>query len=107
MPIVVAGAALATAPSFLGGLLLAIANPKAFAAIGAVFTSVVVFPAQPMIDASIKSAALVVLVFCVNIVWLVLGAALSRLLRHPRLGRLVNIGFAVSLLVSVALAVLV
>ena len=106
-PVVTSGAVLKDAPSFPGGLLLAIANPKAFAAIGAVFTSVVVYPANPMIDASVKAAALVVLVFCVNIVWLVLGAALSRLLRHPRLGRLVNVGFAISLLVSVALALLV
>ena len=36
-----------TAPSMVGGLLLAIANPKAFAAIGAVFAGVVVLPEQP------------------------------------------------------------
>ncbi|MBL4720568.1 MAG: LysE family transporter [Alphaproteobacteria bacterium] len=105
-PVLAADVEKATAPSLYGGLLLAIANPKAFAAVIAVFASITVYPEHPVIDAALKSAALAVLVTGVNCIWLALGAALSRLLHHPRLGRVVNIGFAILLLLSVGLVVL-
>ncbi len=95
------------APSLPGGFLLAIANPKAFAAIGAVFASFTLLPAEPVLDATVKTAVLVAVIVLVNIVWLFLGAGLSRLLRNPKSGRAINILFAVLLVLSVGLAALI
>lgn len=94
------------APAFLGGYLLAIANPKAYAAIGAVFSSVIVIADAPIPDATVKLAVLSTVIVVVNSTWLILGAGLARLLRHPIAGRIANIAFAVLLIASVALAFL-
>ncbi len=95
-----------TAPSMIGGLLLAIANPKAFAAFGAVYASVVIFPEQPTLDAATKLATLLGVIVIVTTSWLVLGAFLARILRHPRTGRVINLLFAMLLVLSVAMAAL-
>ena len=95
------------APSMMGGLLLAIANPKAFAAIGAVYASVVIVPEQPTLDATAKLASLFAVIVIVNTSWLVLGAFLARVLRHPRTGRVINLLFATLLVLSVAMAALI
>lgn len=94
------------APSMAGGFLLAIANPKAFAAIGAVYAGIMVAPERPLLDAAVKVAVLVAVIVVVNTAWLMLGASFAAFLRHPRIGRAVNIAFAVLLVVSVAAAVL-
>lgn len=86
-------------PAFLAGFLLAIANPKAYAAIGATYASVA-------LDAAVKIAILTGVILLVNGVWLALGAALARRLRSPRASRALNIGFALLLLGSVTLGVL-
>ena len=95
-----------TAPSIIGGLLLAIANPKAFAAFGAVYASVVIVPEQPGLDAATKLATLLGVIVIVTTSWLVLGAFLARILRHPRTGRVINLLFAILLVLSVAMAAL-
>ena len=95
-----------TAPSIIGGLLLAIANPKAFAAFGAVYASVVIVPEQPALDAATKLATLLGVIVIVTTSWLVLGAFLARILRHPRTGRVINLLFAILLVLSVAMAAL-
>ncbi len=94
------------APSLAGGLLLAIANPKAFAAIGAVYAGIEVVPGRALADAAWKIAVLFAVIVIVNSAWLLLGASFSRLLRHPRIGRAANVTFAVLLVLSVAAAVL-
>lgn len=96
----------ASAPSLGSGLILALANPKAYAALGAVYSSVTVVEAAPTADATIKLVTLGVLVILCNGSWMLLGAALTRTLSDPRRARAVNIGFAMLLLASVALAVL-
>ncbi len=106
-PILTQDVASETAPSAIGGLLLAIANPKAFAAIGAVYASVVIVPDQPGLDASVKVAALFGVIVIVNSSWLALGAVLARLLRRPRSGRAINLLFALLLVLSVVMAVLI
>ena len=95
------------APSVLGGLLLAIANPKAFAAIGAVYAGVVVVPEQPTLDALAKITTLFAVIVIVNTSWLVVGAYLARVLRQPRTGRVINLLFATLLVLSVAMAALI
>lgn len=92
------------APSFGGGLLLAIANPKAFAAIGAVYVGIAVAPGRAGLDAALKIAALFGVILIVNTAWLGLGASFATLLRRPRIGRAANITFAVLLVLSVAVA---
>ncbi len=94
------------APAFAGGYLLAIANPKAYAAIGAVYSSVIVVADAPIQDAAVKLIVLSSVIVSVNSTWMVLGAGLARLLRHPTAGRSANIVFAVLLVGSVALAFL-
>jgi threonine/homoserine/homoserine lactone efflux protein len=94
------------APSLAGGLLLAVGNPKAFAAIGAVYAGIAVVPDLPLWDAVIKVATLSAAIVVINTSWLLTGAALSRFLRHPRIGRVVNGMFALLLVLSVALAFL-
>jgi len=99
-------AARQAAPRFVPGFLLAIANPKAFAAIGAVYSGRTLIGESPFADAAAKVAALGLVILVVNPAWLSFGAAFSRVLADPRLGRAANITFAVMLLASLALAFL-
>lgn len=94
------------APSYMSGYLLAIANPKAYAAIGAIFASRVVLPDDPVADAVLKVAVLAAVVVAVNLTWLVVGAALAAVLTDPKASRIANVGFAVLLVASLALAFL-
>ena len=96
----------AKAPAFPGGFLLAVANPKAFAAIGAVYAGHSVVPGDLAADAAAKIAALVPVIVLVNSVWLVFGTLVARVLHDPRRSRIANVVFAVLLVTSVALAVL-
>ncbi len=90
------------APSFLPGFSLAIANPKAFAAIGAVYSSHTVVVDSLMIDTGIKLLALALFIIIFSVIWLAFGAAFSRFLRKPLIGRIINIMFACMLVLSVA-----
>lgn len=127
-PILIAGAAayilylafkIATAPpqalnvsddtpsSFVGGLFLALANPKAYAAIAAVFASVSLVQRDIAWDAGLKVAVLSVMVALINTAWLFVGAGLSRMLSDPVNARIVNVLFAAALVLAVILAVAV
>jgi threonine/homoserine/homoserine lactone efflux protein len=86
--------------------MLAIANPKAFAAIGAVYTGATVLPGEIFFDAAVKIAALLAVMVTVNTAWLFFGSMLSKVLHDPRASRIANITFAVLLVASVALALL-
>ncbi len=94
------------APSFPSGFFLAVANPKAYAAIGAVFSSNRLIEANLPWDAVAKVAALTPVILIVNTAWLVFGAVLSSFLRDPTTGRIANIVFAVMLVLSVSLVAL-
>jgi threonine/homoserine/homoserine lactone efflux protein len=98
-----AGSAAAAAPSALGGLLLGVANPKAWVAIGAVFVSVRV-AAGAVLDAGIKTVALTVLIVVINTAWLAAGASLAPVLRDPARARRANALLATALVVSTAAA---
>lgn len=95
----------ARAPSFAAGVLLSLVNPKAYAAMAALYSGFVLIPDVPFLDAVAKWLVLVAVIALVNICWLWGGSLLTRHLRDPRLNRIVNIGFAVLLIVSVVLAV--
>jgi threonine/homoserine/homoserine lactone efflux protein len=93
-------------PALLGGLLLAAANPKAYAAIGAVYSSAAPLARPADLDAALKVAALTGVIVVVNTAWMLFGATLGGLLRRPRSARIINVAFAVLLVASVALTVL-
>ena len=93
------------APPVYGGLLLAIANPKAYAAIGAVYSSATLV-AEPLADAGAKVIVLGIVIVAVNSGWLVFGAGIAGLMRRPRAGRILNLVFAGLLVASFALSVL-
>jgi threonine/homoserine/homoserine lactone efflux protein len=92
-------------PSFAGGYALAIANPKAYAAIGAVYSGHSIIAGDLFADAAVKVAALSAVIVAANIAWLVFGSAFSGFLRDPARGRIASITFALLLVASVALAV--
>ena len=93
------------APSLIAGFALAIANPKAYAAIGAVYSGNVLVQGDVLADAAFKIAALCCMILAINTLWLFFGSLVSRFLRDPRWSRIANITFAALLLVSVAFAV--
>ena len=96
----------ADAPAFKTGFLLAIANPKAFTAIGAVYSGNVLVENAVGWDALAKIFFLMIVIFLVNMLWLVAGSAFSAVLSNPRISRTVNIVFAILLIASVGLALL-
>ncbi|MDF2371531.1 MAG: LysE family translocator [Rhizobiaceae bacterium] len=104
-PVVSVKADDAKTPSFFGGYVLAVANPKAFAAIGAVYSGSILFPDNLLIDAVAKLTILMLVIIAVNSAWMVFGSALSSVLSDPRKGRIANVIFALLLIGSVALVV--
>jgi threonine/homoserine/homoserine lactone efflux protein len=93
-------------PSFLGGFFLNLANPKAYAAMAALFSGFVLLTGQPAWDALLKGAILLAIVSTVNFSWLLVGAALSRAFRRPATNRALNVAFALLLVASVVLVLL-
>jgi threonine/homoserine/homoserine lactone efflux protein len=95
------------APGFGQGIFLGLGNPKAYAAMAALCSSFILVPDAPWSDALAKMLLVAATVIPVNIGWSLLGATLTRWLRDPRLGRAINIFFALALIASVALTLLV
>lgn len=104
-PLVAAGES-ARRPGFASGVWLSLLNPKAYAAMAALFSGFVLMEDRPLLDTGLKIALLVAIVTLVSTGWLFAGAALARLFRTPRLSRALNLAFAALLVVSVALALL-
>jgi len=94
------------APAFGGGFLLAIANPKAYLAIAAVFAGSGSLFGDHALDALAKTAILTVMIVLIHVCWLLAGASLSRMLHDPRRSRIVNVSLAASLVVMTAVALI-
>jgi threonine/homoserine/homoserine lactone efflux protein len=92
------------APAFGGGFLLAIANPKAYLAIAAVFAGTTIFAEDHTLDAVVKIALLSVMIVVIHLCWLLAGASLSRVLQDPTTSRIVNVSLAAALVVTTAIA---
>ena len=88
-------------PIFVAGVLLSLINPKGYAAMAALYSGFALVPGQVVLDATVKLAGLTIVIAVVNTGWLLVGATLTRLFRHPRSNRTVNVVFAVLLLGSV------
>ncbi|MEQ8248981.1 MAG: LysE family transporter [Alphaproteobacteria bacterium] len=94
-------------PPLLAGLILSLLNPKAYASMAALFSGFVLIPDAPFVDAGAKLFVLVAVIATVDLAWLFAGAALTRIFRHPISNRIVNLFFAMLLIVSVVLALAV
>jgi threonine/homoserine/homoserine lactone efflux protein len=86
-----------TSPSFAPGFALALANPKAWFAIAAVFTASTLVAGSSALDAALKVAVLSVMIIAIHLAWVFAGASLSRFLRDPLISRIANVVFAVVL----------
>ena len=93
-------------PSILAGFFLGLANPKAYAAMAALFSGFVLIHGRPGTDAILKALLLVCIMTAVDLAWLLAGSALTRCFREPALNRAINVAFAVLLVASVGLALL-
>jgi threonine/homoserine/homoserine lactone efflux protein len=93
-------------PTFLAGLLLSLINPKGYAAMAALFSSIALVRDRLALDFAAKTIVLVAVISAVNVGWLFAGAALTRQFRDPRTSRIVNVALAALLLLSVAFALL-
>jgi len=93
-------------PAFAGGFLLAIANPKAYLAIAAVFAGTSIFGEDHALDAAVKTALLSAMIVTIHIGWLSAGASLSRILQDPTSSRIVNVSLAISMVVMTLFALL-
>ena len=89
-----------------GGFLLAVANPKAYLAIAAVFAGTSIIGENSALDAAVKIALLGVMIVIIHMCWLLAGASLSRVLQHATGARIVNVSLAAGLLVTTAIALL-
>jgi len=91
-------------PSFMDGVFLSLVNPKAYAAMAALFSGFALVSGAPGTDLVLKIAVLTGLILTVEFAWLALGAVLKRLFRNPRVSRALNLVFALLLLASLAFA---
>jgi threonine/homoserine/homoserine lactone efflux protein len=87
------------APGFVGGIMLALANPKAYLAIAAVFSGTTIL-VDHAIDALVKTALLTTMIVAIHLSWLFAGASLSRALHDPLTSRIVNVGLATILVAT-------
>ncbi len=94
-------------PTWIAAIFVSLANPKAYAAMAAMFSGFVLVIASPLGDTLAKAAMLLVVIGVVNVAWLYAGSALTPLLREPKANRIINICFAAALIVSVAAAALI
>jgi threonine/homoserine/homoserine lactone efflux protein len=93
------------APSFAGGFLLGVANPKAYLAIAAVFAGTTLAVESRLLEATLKTAVLAIMIVVIHVVWLIAGVSLSRLLQHPVSARIVNLLFAAILIGTTIMAI--
>ena len=94
----------AVLPTFLGGFLLAVANPKAYVAIAAVLAGSATAAGADALGVPARLAVLTLMIVAIHVLWLLAGAAFARTLRQPLASRIINLVFAATLVVTTALA---
>jgi threonine/homoserine/homoserine lactone efflux protein len=90
----------AAVPAFVGGFLLAVANPKAYLAIAAVFAANTVLHDSSLLDAALKTMLLTAMIVLIHLAWLLAGSALSGVLQRPTSARIVNLSLAAALVAT-------
>jgi threonine/homoserine/homoserine lactone efflux protein len=96
----------AIAPSAAAGFLLAIANPKAWLAIAAVFAGSVLVVSSWRFDAVIKAVVLAAMIVVIHLLWLLCGVSLAGFLSDPLRSRIANILFGLILVGATVLALI-
>ena len=91
----------ATLPPRAGVYAMAVANPKAYGAMAALFSGFPLLP-DPVQGAVLKVALLSGFALAVNTTWMLGGTMLAGLMRSPVASRILNIAFAILLVGSVA-----
>ena len=93
-------------PGFIAGVVVSLSNPKGWAVMGALFSSM--GPVQNVVspEIAIRIVILSVITLVGNFAWTLLGERLSQLLSNPAQIRTLNRIFAFLLVVSVLLALL-
>ncbi|WP_032917606.1 LysE family translocator [Mesorhizobium erdmanii] len=104
-PPLAAGAADASRPTWLAGFLLAVANPKAYVAIAAVFAGASSKQGGAEPGLWLELAVLAAMILVIHALWLLAGAAFARFLRRPVASRIINLVFAATLVLTTVLAV--
>ncbi|TPM31652.1 LysE family transporter [Mesorhizobium sp. B2-3-5] len=104
-PPLAARAAEVSRPTWLAGFLLAVANPKAFVAIAAVFAGASSSEGDAGLGLWTRLGVLALMIVAIHALWLVAGAAFSGILRRPAASRIINLVFAATLVLTTALAV--
>ncbi|MGX9142792.1 LysE family translocator [Mesorhizobium sp. 128a] len=94
----------AVLPTFLGGFLLAVANPKAYVAIAAVLAGSATAAGADALGVPARLAILGLMIVAIHVLWLLAGAAFAVYLRQPLTSRIINLVFAATLVVTTALA---
>ena len=89
-------------PSVVGVYAVALANPKAYAAMAALFSGFPLIEGDALSNGVVKVALLISLAKCINLSWMILGAALAGVFEQNSSARLLNRTFAVLLVISVA-----
>ena len=92
-------------PPLWGGVVLGIANPKAYVAIAAVFAANRL-AADPASDALAKTAILAAMIVLIHAVWLIAGTTFARLLANPVAARIANVALAAAMLAASVLALI-
>ncbi|MER8411975.1 MULTISPECIES: LysE family translocator [unclassified Mesorhizobium] len=103
-PPMAARGAEASCPTWLAGFLLAVANPKAYVAIAAVFAGASSKQGTTELGPWLKLTALALMIVAIHALWLVAGAGFARFLRRPAASRIINLVFAATLVLTTALA---
>lgn len=93
-------------PKWYEGVMLSLINPKAYAAMAAMFSGFVLVSGEPVVDGAFKTAVLLSVIVLVNIGWLFAGSALTGVMRNETFSRAINITFAVLLIGSVVMTAL-
>lgn len=83
-----------TAPGWLAGFTLAIADPKAYLAISAVYAQSTLLAGRPLPDALLKCMLLTVAILAIHTLWALAGSFFTRLLSHPAASRIANLTLA-------------
>lgn len=88
-------------PNFIDGVVLNLSNPKAYAAMVAINSQMLL----PYVESSwaylMTALTCFVVVIFIDLTWLLLGKLLRPLIQNPKTGRAVRIVFAVSMVIAV------
>ena len=91
-------------PGVLGGIMLQIINPKAYAVNTTLFTNFEFWPANPIIQVLSKLLIINMIWIPIHIAWLAAGVTVKRMELSNATQRKINVGMAVAMMLVVLLA---